>query len=138
MIIITASGRFTKDADLRFTASGTAVLNFTLATDVGFGDSKHPVFIGCSLFGKRAESLAPHILKGGAATVSGNGDLRTWESNNKHGAEVTINVQDVDLQGSSQKPAQADSGGFRKPPPTRPKPAAPDEDPGYDPNDPPF
>ena len=133
MIILTAAGRLTKDAVLRYTTSGTAIAGFTVATDVGFGDKKHAVFIGCSLFGKRAEALAEYLLKGSSVTVSGNADLRLWESNGKHGAEITLNVQEVALQGgrsgdsgatqgqqdtqrSAQQPAQTGfkQGGFRE------------------------
>ena len=100
MIILTVAGRVVKDAEEKFTASGTAVLNFTVASDVGFGDKKHAVFVGCSLWGKRGSALAPYMKKGGQITVSGNGDLRLWESNGKHGASIELNVAEVELQGS--------------------------------------
>ena len=119
MIILTAAGRLTKDADLRYTPSGTAIANFTVATDVGFGDKKHAVFIGCSLFGKRAEALAEYLLKGSSVTVSGNADLRLWESNGKHGAEITLNVQEVALQGGRS----GDSGASQAQKPEPDKPA---------------
>ena len=102
MIILTVAGRVVKDAEEKFTASGTAVLNFTVASDVGFGDKKHAVFVGCSLWGKRASALAPYIKKGMQITVSGNGDLRLWEANGKHGASIELNVAEVELQGSKQ------------------------------------
>jgi len=101
MIILTVAGRVVKDAEEKFTASGTAVLNFTVASDVGFGDKKHAVFVGCSLWGKRASALAPYIKKGMQITVSGNGDLRLWEANGKHGASIELNVAEVELQGSN-------------------------------------
>ena len=101
MIILTVAGRVVKDAEEKFTASGTAVLNFTVASDVGFGDKKHAVFVGCSLWGKRGSALAPYIKKGMQITVSGNGDLRLWEANGKHGASIELNVAEVELQGSN-------------------------------------
>ena len=109
MNVLTTAGRLTKSCVLRYTAGGTAIANFSVATDVGFGDKKHAVFIGCSLFGKRAEALSEYLLKGTSVTVSGEADLRLWESNGNHGAEITMNVQDVALQGGKQggsKPAQ--------------------------------
>lgn len=120
MIILTIAGRATKDAEQRFTPSGAAVLGFSVACDVGFGDKKHTVFVDCSLWGKRGESLAPYIKKGMPLTVSGNGDLREWESNGKSGTTLELNVSEVAMQGSrsndqqtSDKPAaQTGGGGF--------------------------
>ena len=116
MNLLITTGRLTKDSILRFTASGTPVLNFTVATDVGFGESKHGVFIDCSLFGKRAESLDPYLLKGSQVTVQGEADLRLWESGEKHGANITCNISDVVLQGSkSEADTKEKPQGFRKP-----------------------
>lgn len=110
MIILTIAGRATKDAEQRFTASGSAVLGFSVACDVGFGDKKHTVYVNCSLWGKRGESLAPYIKKGMPLTVSGNGDLREWESNGKSGTTLELNVSEVAMQGGKQAANNSDSG----------------------------
>jgi len=41
---VTALGRLGSDPELRYTPSGTAVANFSLATDVGWGDNKSTVW----------------------------------------------------------------------------------------------
>jgi len=120
MLQITACGRLTRDASIKFTANGSPVLGFSVATDVGFGDSKHPVYLGCSLWGKRAESLDPYLKKGTPVTIIGQGDLREWEQGDKHGAEITVNVSEVVMHGSKGDNTQSEvppAQGFRKPPP---------------------
>jgi single-strand DNA-binding protein len=59
--------RLGRDAELRHTQSGEAVCNLALAANYGKpgDDGKRPVqWVDASLFGKRAEALAPHMLKG--------------------------------------------------------------------------
>ena len=114
MFQVIATGRLTRDSSQNFTADGTPVLGFSVATDVGYKDNKHPVYLGCSLWGKRAESLHPYLKKGMSVTIIGKADLRLWEKGEKHGAEITVNVDDVVMQGgkadSDDKPKQE---GFR-------------------------
>ena len=106
MNVFTVAGRVTKDAEQRFTANEKAVLGFTVATDVGFGDKKHPLFIRCSLWGKRGEALAAYVLKGSPVTVSGELDLREWEANGKSGTSLELNVSEIALQGGKGGTAQ--------------------------------
>ena len=124
MLSITACGRLVRDASIKFTANGSPVLGFSVACDVGFGDNKHPVYLGCSLWGKRAESLDPYLKKGTPVTIIGDADLRTWEQGEKHGAEITVNIKEVVMHGSkgdNPQSAPPPAQGFRKPPPPAPK-----------------
>ena len=53
-----------RDAELRYTPAGKAVANLALAYSVGYGDSKRTQWLDGSLWGDRAEKLAPHLTKG--------------------------------------------------------------------------
>lgn len=101
MMQVIIAGRLTKDAVLRYTGDGTAVLGFTVATEVGYGEKKHSVYVGCSLWGKRAEALDPYLKKAKQVTVIGEGDLRNWQTDQKSGSEITCKVQELELQGGS-------------------------------------
>lgn len=60
-------GRIGKDVELRYTNKGDPVANITVAYNYGMKDQsgKKPTqWIDASLFGKRAESLAPYLKKG--------------------------------------------------------------------------
>jgi len=113
MNVCTFPGRLTADAEVRFTAGGDPVASFTVANDVGYGEKKHALFVRCSLWGKRAEALAPHLLKGVPVTVSGEADLRTWEANGKSGTSLELRVSDLALQGG--KRTEEKPQGFREP-----------------------
>jgi single-strand DNA-binding protein len=117
MNVFTAVGRVTADAEQRYTAGGDAVLGFTVASDVGYGDKKHALFIKCSMWGKRGEALAPHVTKGTPVTVSGELDLRTWEKDGKAGTSLELKVAEVALQGGKPTEDKPKAAGFRKPEP---------------------
>jgi single-strand DNA-binding protein len=122
MLTVTVAGRLTKDAVLRFTGDGTPVLGFTVAVDVGWGDSKHGVFINCSLWGTRAQKIDAYLKKGKQVSVIGEGDLRTWQTDRSTGSEITCKVWEITMQGGGN-PADdggQSGGGFRQ---TAAKPA---------------
>jgi single-strand DNA-binding protein len=106
---LTIAGRLTKNAETRDVGSDR-VTSFSVAVDDRQGKEKGTLFFDASLWGKRGDSLAPHLTKGSSVTVSG--DLGTREHNGK--TYLTIRVADVTLQGG--KPAASDSSeGFSGP-----------------------
>jgi single-strand DNA-binding protein len=59
--------RIGKDAEVRYTPSGTPVANVSLAFTFGKkgDDGKRPTqWVDASLWGQRAEGMAPYLLKG--------------------------------------------------------------------------
>jgi len=98
------TGRLGKDAETRFTQAGTAICNFSVAVDYGYGEHKGTNWIRCSLFGKRAEGNLPqYLLKGTQVGISG--ELRVREYDDHEGARrtsVEVNVNTLDLLGSKQ------------------------------------
>ena len=97
------AGRLTKNAETRDVGSDR-VTSFSVAVDDRQGKEKGTLFFDASIWGKRGDSLAPHLIKGSAVTVSG--DLGTREHNGK--TYLTIRVGDVTLQGG--KPATGGGG----------------------------
>ena len=99
MLNITIAGRCTRDAEVRRTQDGTPVAGVSVAVDDGFGQNKSTMFFDCSIWGVRADKLAPMLTKGKQVTVSG--DLGTREHNGK--TYLTIRVADVTLQGGGRR-----------------------------------
>lgn len=100
---ITATGRIAADAEVRFTPSGDPVASFRIASDVGFGDKKTTNWFSCQVWGKRGESLAPHLIKGTPVTVFGALTLREW--NDKDGQKrlsPDIRIDEIELQGGKK------------------------------------
>ena len=99
---ITIAGQLGKDAEVRFLQTGDAVANFSVADSQG--KDRPTTWWSCSLFGKRAESLAPYLLKGQAVTVTGTITEREYvdkEGNKRKSMDVRVN--DVALQGGKRE-----------------------------------
>lgn len=95
---ITIAGNIGKDAEIRSTGNGDKVAGFTVAVDDGWGDSKRTLWFDVSIWGARAEKLAPMLTKGGKVCVSG--DLSTREHNGK--TYLTIRASEITLQSARQ------------------------------------
>ncbi len=85
-------GRLTKDVELRYTESGKAVANFTLAVDRPFKKAqgeKEADFIRIVVWGKQAENCANYIGKGRLAAVEGRLHIRSYDGNDGQRKYIT-------------------------------------------------
>ena len=91
------TGRLTKDVDLRYTKSGTAVGTFNLAVKRRFksvNDETESDFVECVIWRKQAENLANFTHKGSLIGVEGRIQTRNYE--NKQGNRVYVTEVIVD------------------------------------------
>ncbi len=102
-------GRLVADPQLRYTQSGNAVTNFTLAVDRAFTNQsgeREADFIDIVAWRKQAEVCANHLTKGRLVAVEGSLQIRSYEDNNgikRKAAEVVANnVRFLDKGNSSQ------------------------------------
>jgi len=110
--VITIIGNITADPELRFTPSGAAVANFTVAStprqfDRTTNDWKdgETLFMRCSVWRDAAENVAESLNRGARVIVSGRLKSRSYET--KEGEKRTVVELDVDEIGPSLKYAQA-------------------------------
>lgn len=105
--------RIGKDAALRSMPNGDAVLEMSLAYNYGKKDSdgKRPTqWIKATIFGKRAESVAPYIKKGGQVVATlDEVHIQQREYQGKTYTDLCARVVDVKLCGGKQE--SADHGG---------------------------
>lgn len=103
MISISAAGTVGKDAELKYSASGTEVLQFSIACDTGWDSQKKEkktTWLNCTMFGKRAETLSPKLTKGTKVTVYGFMEERRWEDDQGGKRSAwSATIDNVDLQG---------------------------------------
>lgn len=102
---ITIAGPLGKDAETRYLPNGDPVASFSVADSQG--KEKPTIWWRCSLFGKRAESLAPYLLKGQAVTVSGTVTEREYQKDGETKRAMEIRVADVALQGGKREATAA-------------------------------
>lgn len=63
--------RLTKDPEIKYTPTQTAIANLIVAIDTGYGEKKETDFPRVTVYGKTAESLATYSAKGLRVNVFG-------------------------------------------------------------------
>jgi len=97
MNVVVLIGRLTRDPELRYTASGTAVANTALAVERNFrtqDGEKQVDFVNIVVWQKSAEALAQHKKKGDLIAVQGRLQIRNYEDRDgvkRQAAEVVCN-----------------------------------------------
>ena len=115
MNVITVAGPLGRDAEVRSLQDGTQVASFSVADSQG--REKPTIWWRCSLFGRRAESLAPYLTKGQQVTVSGSVTEREYADKDGQQRKVQeIRVNDVALQGGKRDEAPARQAAQRRQP----------------------
>lgn len=110
--VITVIGNLTADPELRFTSTGTAVANFTVAsTPRAFDRASNEwkdgeaLFLRCSIWRQAAENVAESLTRGMRVIVSGRLKQRSFET--REGEKRTVIELDVDEIGPSLRYATA-------------------------------
>ncbi|WP_285728009.1 single-stranded DNA-binding protein [Psychromicrobium xiongbiense] len=109
---ITVIGNLTNDPELRFTPSGSAVANFTIASTPRTFDRQsnewkdgETLFLRASVWREAAENVAESLTKGTRVIVSGRLKSRSYET--KEGEKRTVMELEVDEIGPSLRYANA-------------------------------
>ncbi len=109
---ITVVGNLTADPELRFTPSGAAVANFTVASTPRTFDRQtnewkdgEALFLNCSVWRQAAENAAESLVRGSRVIVSGRLKARSYET--REGEKRTVFEIDVDEVGPSLRYATA-------------------------------
>lgn len=101
-------GNATRDAELRTTQSGKKVLTFGIANNQRFGDTEKTNFVDCSLWGDRAEKLAPYIKKGTGLFLQGSLDYREWERDGQKRSKLELHVDKLSFKGGRKADDEAE------------------------------
>ncbi len=98
-------GRLTRDAELKYTASGTAVCKFSIAvnrsrkTGDTWGEEAH--FFDIVLWGRQGEAIHQYLGKGKQIAVQGELRQSRWEQNGQNRSRVEVHALNVQLLGGA-------------------------------------
>lgn len=97
--VVSFIGTIGRDAEVRYTPSGQAVLNASVANNVGFGDRQQTIWFRVILWGKRAEgSLKDYLKKGQQVFVSGEltqSEYKATDGSTKTALEINAAILDL-------------------------------------------
>lgn len=96
---VSIGGNLCRDAELRATASGMAVLTFSVAVNESRRNQQtgeyedYPNYVDCTMFGRRAESISRYLTKGTYVALTGRLRQNRWQNKdgqNRSKLEVTV------------------------------------------------
>ena len=109
-------GRLTRDAELKYTNSGSAVSSFSLAINRRrkSGDQwvEEVSYFDIVVWGKTAESLSPYLVKGKQVGIEGELRQNRWEQDGQKRSRVEVASRNIQLLGGKgqQSPGAAGTG----------------------------
>jgi single-strand DNA-binding protein len=120
-------GRLTRDIDLKYLQSGTAVTEVGLAvTDRRKNQAgewvEEPVFVDVTLWGRTAEIASEYLSKGSPVFIEGRLKLDTWETDGQKRSKLRVVGERMQLIGGRNE--RQGGGGDRVEQPEYSEPAA--------------
>jgi single-strand DNA-binding protein len=77
-------GNLTRDPELRYAASGTAIASFGLAVNRRYKQDddwkEETCFVDIAVFGRQAENCSEYLSKGSPVLIDGRLNYRKWET----------------------------------------------------------
>ena len=107
-------GRLTRDAELKYINSGTAVSKFSVAinkrkkVDEQWVEEAH--FFNITVWGKVAEALDPYLKKGKQVGIDGELRQNRWEQDGQSRSRVEIVANNIQLLGGKGETSNSSSG----------------------------
>ena len=107
---VTLIGRLTRDIDLKYTTTGTAIAAVSLASNRSVKKQDNweteVSYFDANIYGRMAENLKPYLIKGKMILIAGRLKQDRWEKDGQKFSRIKIEVEEVQLLGgnSSESP----------------------------------
>ena len=96
------TGRLTRDSELRYINTGTAVCTFSIAVNEWNGEKEVANFFDCTLWAKRAEALHEYLVKGRQVMLEGSLKQQRWEKDGQQRSKLEITVVNIVIPSNIQ------------------------------------
>ena len=108
-------GRLTRDAELKYTNTGSAICKFSIAVNrrrkSGDGWVDEVSFFDIAAWGKMGESLNQYLVKGKQIAVEGELRQDRWEQDGQPRSKVEIFAMNIQLLGGARDGSGSAGGG---------------------------
>ena len=111
-------GNVTRDIELKYLQSGTAVTELGLAMNHRFKNQsgewvEEPVFVDVTLWGRTAEIASEYLTKGAPVFIEGRLKYDTWESDGQKRSKLRVVGERMQLIGARGEQSRG-GGGFNE------------------------
>lgn len=101
--LVVLIGRLTRDAELAYTANGTAVCKFSIAVNRKKKDGDtwvdEPSYFNIVLWGRQGEALNQYLIKGKQVGVSGELRQERWQQDGQNRSKIEVVASGIQLLG---------------------------------------
>ena len=110
-------GRLTRDPQLTYTPTHTAVVDFGMATNRQWkgqdGSQREEVcYVDCRMFGKRAEVINKYVHKGDQLFVEGRLKFDSWQAQDgTKRSKLRVNVENFEFMGGGKRQGSSEPSG---------------------------
>ena len=100
---VVLSGNLTRDAEIRMSQSGMAIVSFGVAVNDRRKNQQtgewedYANFVDCAMFGTRAEKLQPYLEKGTKVAIEGKLRWSQWEHEGQKRSKLEVIVDEIEL-----------------------------------------
>lgn len=109
---VIVSGNIGQEPEMRSTASGMPVLEFSIAVNDRRKNKQsgewedYTNWVSCTMFGARAESVSRYLTKGSKVAIEGKLRWSQWERDGQKRSKIEVIVDEIEFmsQGSQQAP----------------------------------
>lgn len=109
MIQTTLTGRLGADAELKTVGDNKQVLEFTVASDIGFGEHKKTLWVKCSKWGEKTAVL-PFLKKGVQVLIVGEPSIHAYTNKESQVVgQMQIRVEKLELLSKASEGSAAPS-----------------------------
>lgn len=100
---VTLMGNLTRDVEVRYIPSGTAVAELTVAVNRKFKDTEEVAFVDVTVWGRTAELCGEYLSKGRQVLVSGRLKQDSWEDKDTGAkrSKLVVVAEEVKFIGSA-------------------------------------
>lgn len=102
--VATLAGNLTRDAELAYTKTGTALVKFSIAQNESVKKNgewtKVPRFYNCEMFGPYGEAVHKYLTKGTKVTVTGRWKYSEWEADGVKKRRDFLGVNELGISGN--------------------------------------
>jgi single-strand DNA-binding protein len=109
-------GNLTRDPEVRFLSSGTAVADLRMAVSRKFKtqageDKEETCFVDVVVWGRQAETCGEYLKKGSQAFIEGRLKLDEWEKNGQKQSRIRVVAERVQFLGAPRRAEFKDAAG---------------------------
>jgi single-strand DNA-binding protein len=95
---VCVTGRLTRDSITKTLPSGTQLVEFSIANNMGWGDNARVAFIDVKFWGKGAVAISKFLIKGKRIGITGQICMDSWVDKTSGGNRTRLYINTFDVQ----------------------------------------